>query len=136
MKSSREGWRQNALDTLASQSKQLKQEFSNNDPFPHVIVDGLFPPQLIQDLVSEFPSPDDKSWERSIADGIQVKLRSNWITEDDISPITANVVNFFNSGSFMKSLSAITGVEKLISDPYFTGGGRNCIFMQMATGMI
>ena len=127
MKSSRESWRQNALDTLASQSKQLKQVFSKNDPFPHVVVDGLFPPQLIQALVSEFPNPDDESWDRSIVDGIQVKLRSNWITEDDISPITANVVNFFNSGSFMKSLSTITGVEKLISDPYFTGGGRNCI---------
>jgi Rps23 Pro-64 3,4-dihydroxylase Tpa1-like proline 4-hydroxylase len=54
-------------------------------------------------------------------------LRSNWQSEDDISPNTADVVHFFNSGSFMKRLSAITGVEKLISDPYFTGGGRNCI---------
>lgn len=120
-------WRRNVLDGLADQSRQLSQLFADNDPFPHVIVDDLFPPQLIRALVAEFPNPDDQSWDRSIVEGIQVKLRSNWVDEDDISPITAEVVHFFNSGSFMKSLSAITGVEKLISDPYFTGGGRNCI---------
>ena len=120
-------WRRNVLDGLADQSRQLSQLFADNDPFPHVIVDDLFPPQLIRALVAEFPNPDDQSWDRSIVEGIQVKLRSNWVDEDDISPITAEVVHFFNSGSFMKSLSTITGVEKLISDPYFTGGGRNCI---------
>ena len=120
-------WRRNVLDGLADQSRQLSQLFVDNDPFPHVIVDDLFPSQLIRALVAEFPNPDDQSWDRSIVEGIQVKLRSNWVDEDDISPITAEVVHFFNSGSFMKSLSTITGVEKLISDPYFTGGGRNCI---------
>jgi len=120
-------WRQNVLSALFYQSDRLREVFATNSPFPHVVVDNLFPPQLISDLVSEFPTPSDQSWDRSVVEGIQVKLRSNWITEDDISPITAEVVNFFNSGSFMKSLSTITGVQKLISDPYFTGGGRNCI---------
>jgi Rps23 Pro-64 3,4-dihydroxylase Tpa1-like proline 4-hydroxylase len=120
-------WRQNVLSALFYQSDRLREVFATNSPFPHVVVDNLFPPQLISNLVSEFPTPSDQSWDRSVVEGIQVKLRSNWTTEDDISPITAEVVNFFNSGSFMKSLSTITGVQKLISDPYFTGGGRNCI---------
>ena len=123
----RNAWRSSALKVLLAQSNDLSEAFATNDPFPYVIIDNLFPAQLISDLVSEFPSPNDQSWDRSMVEGIQVKLRSNWTTEDDISPITAEVVNFFNSGSFMKSLSAITGVQKLISDPYFTGGGRNCI---------
>ena len=123
----RNAWRSSALKVLLAQSNDLSEAFATNDPFPYVIIDNLFPAQLISDLVSEFPSPKDQSWDRSMVEGIQVKLRSNWTTEDDISPITAEVVNFFNSGSFMKSLSAITGVQKLISDPYFTGGGRNCI---------
>jgi len=121
------GWRQKSLNSLAAQTDQLRSSFSKNIPFPHVIIDDLFPGQLISELVSEFPSPIDPSWDRSVVEGIQVKLRSNWQSEDDISPMTADVVHFFNSGSFMKCLSAITGVQKLISDPYFTGGGRNCI---------
>ena len=127
MESSAIFWRQNVLSALNSQSDGLREVFATNTPFPHVVVDNLFPPQLISDLVSEFPTPSDQSWDRSVVEGIQVKLRSNWTTEDDISPVTAEVVNFFNSGSFMKSLSTITGVQRLISDPYFTGGGRNCI---------
>ena len=127
MTTQRNAWRSNALKVLMAQSNDLSEVFATNTPFPHVVVDNVFPPQLISDLVSEFPTPSDQSWDRSVVEGIQVKLRSNWTTEDDISPITAEVVNFFNSGSFMKSLSTITGVQKLISDPYFTGGGRNCI---------
>jgi Rps23 Pro-64 3,4-dihydroxylase Tpa1-like proline 4-hydroxylase len=121
------GWRQKVLDSLSTQTDQLRASFSENIPFPHVVIDGLLPGQLISELVRDFPSPNDESWDRSVIEGIQVKLRSNWRSEDDISPITAEVVHFFNSGSFMNCLSAITGVTKLISDPYFTGGGRNCI---------
>ena len=72
-------WRRNVLDGLADQSRQLSQLFADNDPFPHVIVDDLFPSQLIRALVAEFPNPDDQSWDRSIVEGIQVKLRSNWV---------------------------------------------------------
>ena len=88
-------WRQNVLSALDSQSDGLREVCATNSPFPHVVVDNLFPPQLISDLVSEFPTPSDQSWDRSVVEGIQVKLRSNWTTEDDITPITAEVVNFF-----------------------------------------
>jgi Rps23 Pro-64 3,4-dihydroxylase Tpa1-like proline 4-hydroxylase len=121
------GWRKNVLENLTSNAEQLRIDFSENTPFPHIVIDGLFSDRMITELCNEFPNPDDQSWDRSVVEGIQVKLRSNWQSEDDISPNTADVVHFFNSGSFMKCLSAITGVEKLISDPYFTGGGRNCI---------
>ena len=107
------GWRQKVLDSLSAQTDRLSASFSENIPFPHVVIDGLFPGQLISELVRDFPSPDDQSWDRSVIEGIQVKLRSNWLSEDDISPITAEVVHFFNSGSFMNCLSAITGVKKL-----------------------
>jgi hypothetical protein len=127
MESRIEPWRQSALNSITSRAEELHSVFSTNTPFPHVVIDGFLPNRLISALVSEFPNPDDQSWDRSVVEGIQVKLRSNWQSEDDISPTTAEVVHFFNSGSFMNCLSSITGVKKLISDPYFTGGGRNCI---------
>jgi Rps23 Pro-64 3,4-dihydroxylase Tpa1-like proline 4-hydroxylase len=127
MESRVEPWRQSALNSISSQAEELHAVFSANTPFPHVVIDGFLPNTLISALVDEFPNPDDRSWDRSFVEGIQVKLRSNWQSEDDISPNTADVVHFFNSGSFMKCLSTITGVKRLISDPYFTGGGRNCI---------
>jgi Rps23 Pro-64 3,4-dihydroxylase Tpa1-like proline 4-hydroxylase len=127
MQSSTHRWQGTVLSSISSQTNQLSVTFAQNLPFPYVVIDGLFPEQLIRDLVAEFPSSDHESWDRSVVEGIQVKLRSNWQSEEDISPVTAEVVHFFNSGSFMSGLSSITGVQKLISDPYFTGGGRNCI---------
>jgi len=127
MKSATHRWQRTVLANISSQTHHQSVTFSQNSPFPHVIIDGLFPEQLIGDLVAEFPSPDHESWDRSVLDGVQIKLRSIWQSEEDISPVTAEVVHFVNSGSFMNALSAISGVKKLISDPYFTGGGRNCI---------
>lgn len=127
MSSRKDSWQQSVLSYLNSHHDAFSRDFSQNSPFPHIVIDGLFPQYLISQLVDEFPAPSDPSWDISQVANIQVKLRSNWQSEDDISPITAQVVHFFNSGSFMKQLSAITDVDKLISDPYFTGGGRNCI---------
>jgi hypothetical protein len=81
---------------------------------------------LIDEIVNEFPYVSDPIWESSNQEQIQVKLRSNWETDDDIAPATRSVVHFLNSGAFMKRLSVICGIDKLISDPYYTGGGLNC----------
>lgn len=32
------------------------------DPFPHLVVDGWWPPSLLADVLSEFPDPDDRRW--------------------------------------------------------------------------
>lgn len=36
----------------------------NPSPFPNLIEDGMWPPTLLEAVVSEFPSPMDKRWRR------------------------------------------------------------------------
>ena len=101
--------------------------FAANEPFPHIYIDGLFPEAFIDAVLEEFPAASDPIWDETRVENIQVKLRTNWQSEADMKPSARALIHFLNSGSFLKRVAKLTGVEKLISDPYLTGGGLNCI---------
>ena len=119
-------WQREALVKLEKYASLFANEFKSADPFPHCYLDNFFDNEVLNELITEFPGITDPIWEASSQEGIQVKLRSNWQSEADIRPVTKSVVHFLNSGAVMKQLSRLTGIEKLISDPYYTGGGLNC----------
>ena len=119
-------WQREALVKLEKYASLFANEFKSADPFPHCYLDNFFDNEVLNELITEFPDITDPIWEASSQEGIQVKLRSNWRSEADIRPVTKSVVHFLNSGAVMKQLSRLTGIEKLISDPYYTGGGLNC----------
>ena len=119
-------WQREALVKLEKYASFFANEFKSADPFPHCYLDNFFDNEVLNELITEFPDITDPIWEASSQEGIQVKLRSNWQSEADIRPVTKSVVHFLNSGAVMKQLSRLTGIEKLISDPYYTGGGLNC----------
>ena len=112
---------------LQGRQGALAAQFRGGVPFPHVVIDGAFPDALLTEVLAEFPPSDAPIWSRSNTPDIQVKLRSDWRTEADISPRTRSLVHYLNSGRFMTWLSVVSGVRHLISDPYYTGGGLNCI---------
>jgi len=116
-----------ALGSLESRRRELADAFRSSEPFPHIVVDDVFPPEFLDGILEEFPAPDAPTWSRSATPGIQIKLRSDWQTERDIPPLTRDLVHFMNSGTFMTWLASVTGIPHLISDPYYTGGGLNCI---------
>jgi Rps23 Pro-64 3,4-dihydroxylase Tpa1-like proline 4-hydroxylase len=119
-------WQTEALNKLDQLAKDSANSFQTAIPFPHLVIDNFLSLEVVEALLTEFPTDTDPIWEASDQKGIQVKLRSNWKSETDIRPETRSVVHFLNSGAVMKRLSELTGIEKLISDPYFTGGGLNC----------
>jgi Rps23 Pro-64 3,4-dihydroxylase Tpa1-like proline 4-hydroxylase len=117
---------QDFLRRFAIAAESSREVFATATPFPHAVFDNLFDMRLIDCLLEEFPDEDDPIWHRTSDEDIQVKLRSDWKTDAEIKPTTREVVRTLNSGAFLKALSMLTGVSKLISDPYYTGGGLNC----------
>jgi hypothetical protein len=120
-------WSSSVLVELDGWIDERGDEFAVAYPFPHAVIDGLFPPDLLRRVLDEFPDTDSPAWDRSDDDGIQIKLRSNWKADADIAPVTRELVHFLNSGVFLDRIARLTGIERLISDPYYTGGGLNCI---------
>ena len=101
--------------------------FTQARPFPHVVIDNIFPDQLLSDIHNVLPISADEYWDKSDEAGIEVKWRSRWISEYDIPQPARELVRFLNSGAILRELSRLTGVDHLISDPYYSGGGFNLI---------
>jgi hypothetical protein len=93
-------------------------------PFPHLVVDNFFDPDLIDLVLSEFPKPGAIRWQQFDNDR-EIKLAS--AAESSFGPITRLFLYHLNSITFLEFLSAVTGIPDLISDPRFDGGGLHQI---------
>jgi Rps23 Pro-64 3,4-dihydroxylase Tpa1-like proline 4-hydroxylase len=101
--------------------------FTQANPFPHIAIDNAINPDVVSTVHNSFMEQPETSWEKNNDIGIEVKWRSNWKSEYDIPEPAREIVRFFNSGAFLRELSRLTGIPKLIPDPYYTGGGFNLI---------
>ena len=103
-------------------------EFSNyqsTDPFPHTVVDDFLPSDVIEQVLAEFPDAGSSAWASHFQN-----INENKRASADFfawGPVTQKVFIYLTSAPFLKRLEALTGIEKLIPDPYFLGGGLHCL---------
>ena len=94
------------------------------EPYPHIVIDGFFDEWVLNAVLAEFPTPKDKNWVRHDVPE-EIKLQSKH--ERDIPPFARQLLYALNSASFLEFLELLTGIETLIGDPYFEGGGLHQI---------
>ncbi len=95
------------------------------EPYQHIVIDNFLPSALAELCLTVFPSLTDPSWEHQNDADIEVKYRTNWESEFDIPDGLVYAVRLLNSSSVLRAMSARLGIEKIVPDPYFTGGGLN-----------
>lgn len=95
------------------------------EPFPHCVIDNFFPKAFAETCLQNFPALDAEEWERTNDPDIEVKLRTKWTSEFDIPEGIVEAVRIMNSSMFLKAMSSLLGIPKLLPDPYFAGGGLN-----------
>ena len=110
-------------------NKKIKDSKKNinyfTKPYKHLVIDNFFDKKLINQCLKNFPNTLDKSWEFTNDKDIEVKYRSKWASEFDIPEGIIDAVRIMNGADFLKSVSEMFKIKKLIPDPYFTGGGLN-----------
>ena len=109
------------MATLAESSARAYQQAK---PFPHIVVDDFFDPAMLDAVLQEFPAPGTIAW-RGFKNSYEVKLFSS--ADDTFGPITRLLMYHLNSLTFLEFLSRVTGIENLIPDPHFSGGGMHQI---------
>ena len=95
------------------------------EPFKHVVIDDFFPKELADECLRKFPSITEPGWESSNDADIEIKYRTVWQSEFDIPEGIVDAVRILNSAPFLRAMSKVMGIEKIMPDPYFTGGGLN-----------
>jgi hypothetical protein len=94
--------------------------YQGADPFPHIVLDDFIDVDLARSLSAAFPGPDEISW--VIRDNENNRRRYQH-DETKIPALLREMLREMNGRQFVLFLETLTGIEGLLPDPYFTGGG-------------
>lgn len=109
---------------LYSAAEDNAKHYQSAKPFPHIAIDNFAEPGILKEALLYFPGPKDIEW-WNYKNPLEVKL-----AQDNLSLLPQIFRRIFwelNAGPFIQFLEKLTGIEGLISDPDFTGGGLHQI---------
>src|SRR4249919_622867 len=109
-----------SAEELKAFGKANKDKYLHADPFPSGYFDNFFNPVMLKEVLEEFPDLT-KGADLKFNDPNQVKLASKG--EYRFGPKTKDFMHYLNSQPFLEFLSELTGIDNLIPDPFFEGGG-------------
>lgn len=103
----------------------LRAQYQSADPFPHIVIDGLFDDAELEAVVAEFPKPEETRWMKF--DSATEKKLGYYHEHSRISDRIRRFLDAMNGFEMLLFLEQMTGIEGLIPDPYFGGGGLHQI---------
>lgn len=103
----------------------LRESFRSGEPFPHAVIDGLFEDEALERVLADFPGPDEMEWRRF--DSAEERKLGYDHRLSVVKPEIQQFLYFMNSFAMIVFLEALTGIEGLIPDPYYGGGGPHQI---------
>lgn len=106
----------------ARQSFSLLQEkFDSAAPFRHIVIDDFLPASFLTSLVMDFPSQptsDEVFFERGYTGQLKRSINPYSCTLQ-----ISSFFEFLNSSTFLGFMERVSGIDGLLPDPYFQGGG-------------
>ncbi|MFD1873221.1 2OG-Fe(II) oxygenase [Hymenobacter bucti] len=100
--------------------QRLRAQLSAAVPFPHLVVEGLFNPDLLNLVLEEFDTHRAAGWQ-DVQSSYERTRRS--VPGAAIGPASQLYFDLVNSGWFTTWLSDVSGAPHLIPDPLRHGGG-------------
>jgi hypothetical protein len=98
---------------------ELNARYVNAAPFPHIVLDDFIDPSVLRRVIAEFPDSQNVPF----FDRTQERLKYQYGPEYWRGATTHNLFAMFNSEAFVAFLEEMTGIDGLIPDPGFSGGG-------------
>jgi hypothetical protein len=117
--------------TLHELGEKNRERYSLANPFKHIVLDDFLPPKQANQALRDFPNTESHVWldwrkrntiNQPKKQGIGHASRLNGVSSNLV-----NLLNSFNSYPFLNFLEQLTGIEKLLPDPYLHGGGLHQI---------
>jgi hypothetical protein len=109
---------------LRRSARGLSDQYATADPFPHVVIDDLLPEDALDLALDHFPPAESDVW-RAYDNFSEVKLETQG--ESRLPEPISLLLYQFNSAPFLRFLEHLTGMDSLLPDPYFSGGGLHQI---------
>jgi len=103
---------------------KYREDYQQAKPFPHIVIDNFLPEFVLDKILTEFPKAGDIDWQK-FENKAERKLANKH--EKYMGDNTRSLLYQFNSSTFIEFLENITGIEGIIPDPHFEGGGLHQI---------
>lgn len=117
-------------ERLTEIANQMRNPYRNAYPFPHMVIDDLFPKRILEKIMEENPEslatetgclPDKQSCLNHAVRGQTFK--SGLSEESKMGPYTRMFMAFLKSSIFVNFLKKVSGIRGLVPDPLFEGSG-------------
>ncbi len=102
------------------QRERLRRQLLDAAPFPHLVLENIFHPGLLELVAEEFDSFSGRGW-AEIKSKYESTRRS--VLGAELAPASQLYFDIIHSGVFIAWLSDISGVPYLLPDPKLFGGG-------------
>lgn len=102
----------------------LREQYLNAQPFPHIVLDNLFPNEILEGVLGDFPRPGDIPWRR-FDSATEKKL--GYTHETLLRPDLQLFLYEMNSAPLIQFLQELTAIEGLVPDPWYGGAGPHQI---------
>lgn len=111
------------LEQLAHEKKS---SYTTNNPFPHIVLDSIFKADILESIEKDFSKIDSaKGWNYKKIDENEIKMASN--IEAEWPENIKAFLRYLNGQEFVSFVSKISGIDNLIPDPDYIGGGLHQI---------
>ena len=112
-------------DYLKKLAFKYREDYAQAKPFPHIVIDNFLPDESILDkILEEYPKAEDIDWQK-FENKAEKKLANKH--ERYMGDYTRFLLYQFNSSTFISFLESLTGIDGIIPDPHFEGGGLHQI---------
>ena len=99
--------------------RSLADRYQHAQPFPHIVLDDFLDRETLKRVLADFPSSENKFF----FDRDQERLKFQYQPHEVQSALVRNLFAELNGQAFLGFLQEMTGIDGLIPDPYFEGGG-------------
>lgn len=111
-------------------AKNLSTQYANGLPFPHIVIDNFIEDQnCLEKVLEEFRTYAHWGYDNFSLEHQVNKFFSPWCADNvaDMPKTVVEILKFFNSAYFLHWLERLTGIQNLIADDTFAGGGMHRI---------
>lgn len=102
---------------------QLRGQFGNAKPFPHVAIDDILLPQVARSVAGGFETALQHKKHGAPKAHRDVLLKTGTPNLSRMTPDQVAVFDAIHSERFVKFLESVTGIQPVFSDPELRGGG-------------
>jgi hypothetical protein len=111
---------------IADVGHDFHAQYGSAAPFPHIVLDNFMDDRTLELCLNEFPNN-----ETSKAGYVRKQENLKWeFSPETLPPTVRSLFYSFNSKPFVRFIENVTGINGLVPDPYFLGGG----FHEVAQG--